>query len=205
MSQITVKQTTQPNAPVSKMTEWRRKNPEKAAAQIAAYRERQRISNERYEAENKDRRRIERAENQKKNKAKRDARRAERKDILRDRARVWRAENPEKSRATVALWQSKNPETVRLLVQKRRARILGAPGAGLSNGITEKLIVAQKGLCAACRGQLVRSGHHLDHIVPLVAGGPHEDSNMQLLCPSCNHSKSARDPIEFMQSRGFLL
>lgn len=214
MSQITVMRTDKamPAAmdqvapkPESTMTRWRRENPEKAAATAAAYRDRQRAANARYEEANKERRKIERAENQKKNKAKRAIRRAERKDILRDRARVWRAENPEKSRLSVGSWQAKNPEVARLCVQRRRARIAGAGGGGLSRGITKKLLTAQKGRCAVCRGELSKSGYHLDHVVPLVVGGLHADKNMQLLCPSCNHSKSARDPVEFMQSRGFLL
>ena len=31
------------------------------------------------------------------------------------------------------------------------------------------------------------------------------DTNIQLLRATCNTSKGAKDPIEFMQSRGFLL
>jgi 5-methylcytosine-specific restriction endonuclease McrA len=31
-----------------------------------------------------------------------------------------------------------------------------------------------------------------DHIVPLARGGPSEMSNVQILCRSCNGSKSAR-------------
>jgi hypothetical protein len=29
--------------------------------------------------------------------------------------------------------------------------------------------------------------------------------NVQLLCPPCNLKKHAKDPIQFMQERGFLL
>lgn len=30
---------------------------------------------------------------------------------------------------------------------------------------------------------------HIDHIVPISKGGPHIDSNFQLLCAHCNLSK----------------
>lgn len=40
---------------------------------------------------------------------------------------------------------------------------------------------------------------------PLARGGTNQRTNLQLLCPPCNLSKSAKDPIDFMQSRGFLL
>jgi hypothetical protein len=33
----------------------------------------------------------------------------------------------------------------------------------------------------------------------------HTDFNVQLLCATCNLNKNAKDPIDFMQSRGFLL
>jgi 5-methylcytosine-specific restriction endonuclease McrA len=51
----------------------------------------------------------------------------------------------------------------------------------------------------------LEGGYHLDHIVSLKRGGDNVDSNMQLLTKRCNQNKSAKDPIAFMQSRGFLL
>jgi 5-methylcytosine-specific restriction endonuclease McrA len=47
--------------------------------------------------------------------------------------------------------------------------------------------------------------YHLDHIVPLAIGGTNTDDNIQLLRQKCNQQKSAKHPIDFMQSRGFLL
>jgi 5-methylcytosine-specific restriction endonuclease McrA len=52
---------------------------------------------------------------------------------------------------------------------------------------------------------LGRTGYHLDHIIPLARGGKNEDRNMQVTCPTCNRQKHSKDPIEFMQSRGYLL
>ncbi|MGL5935922.1 MAG: HNH endonuclease, partial [Cetobacterium sp.] len=36
-------------------------------------------------------------------------------------------------------------------------------------------------------------------------GGAHCDSNVQLLCPTCNLRKAAKDPVVFMQEMGRLL
>lgn len=44
-----------------------------------------------------------------------------------------------------------------------------------------------------------------DHIMPMDLGGSNDASNLQLLCQSCNSSKHAKHPVDFMQERGFLL
>lgn len=59
--------------------------------------------------------------------------------------------------------------------------------------------------CAVCKASIEGAAYHLDHIKPLARGGGNDPSNLQLLCPPCNLSKSAKDPIDFMQSRGYLL
>ena len=62
----------------------------------------------------------------------------------------------------------------------------------------------QRGKCLVCRKD-IRIGYHLDHVIPLAKGGPSTLSNLQLLCPHCNVTKHAKDPVDFMQERGFLL
>ena len=118
-------------------------------------------------------------------------------------AKRYRAENPEKVKAQSAAWAAANPEANRVRVQNRRAR-RKANGGTLSKGLVGKLLVLQKGKCACCGGKLQR-GYHLDHITPLAKGGRNEDENMQLLTGICNMQKHAKDPIDFMQERGFLL
>lgn len=189
---------------MSKMTEWRKNNPEKAAAQKAAYKERQRAANAAYEHRNAERRKVMRKENYEAYKPRRKYMQECKREYLRDVARAWRAENPEKSKNSVTAWRLANKDRVREIVRARRARVMCAPGS-LSRGISSSLMAAQKGRCAVCGCSLKKSGHHLDHVVALSRGGANIDSNVQLLCPSCNCSKNARDQIEFMQSRGFLL
>ena len=41
--------------------------------------------------------------------------------------------------------------------------------------------------------------YHLDHIVPVASGGTSEDSNLQLLCPTCNMRKGAKDYEEWLE------
>jgi len=120
---------------------------------------------------------------------------------------AWRAANPEKvkadARAYNAVWSKAHPEAAIIYAQNRRARKLES-GGELSKGLAKKLLILQKGKCACC-GKPLSLGYHLDHIMPLARGGSNSDDNMQLLTAACNLQKHAKHPIDFMQSRGFLL
>jgi len=66
-------------------------------------------------------------------------------------------------------------------------------------------LMLQRGKCACGCGKSLNNEFHMDHRMPIAKGGRHHDDNMQLLLPLCNMQKNAKDPIDFMQSRGFLL
>lgn len=120
------------------------------------------------------------------------------------RLKKWRQENPERSREQGRKWRADKPELNRIKAQRYRARKLQAPGQ-LSPGIYQRLMTHQKCKCAVCRASLKGVTPHLDHIMPLALGGSNADDNVQLLCPTCNLTKSAKHPVDFMQERGFLL
>ena len=122
---------------------------------------------------------------------------------FKERSAAWKAANPAKVRAIDIAWRKANPGAVVSHRQNRRARKLRSEGR-LSAGLTDRLFEQQKGKCPCC-AQPLGDAYHLDHIVPLALGGTNTDDNMQLLRPICNHQKHAKDPIDFMQSRGFLL
>lgn len=118
-------------------------------------------------------------------------------------AQRYRKENPDKVKAQFAAWAKAHPEANKVRVQNRRARRI-ANGGVLSKGLVIKLLVLQKCRCPCC-GDELGDDYHLDHITPLAKGGSNSDENMQLLKSLCNMQKHAKDPIEFMQERGFLL
>jgi len=114
--------------------------------------------------------------------------------------------NPEKAKARKAnrtKWQKENPEKTRIHRQNRRSRKL-ENGGKLSQGLAEKLFKLQKGTCPCCN-QPLGDNYHLDHITPLSKGGANTDENIQLLRQTCNNQKYNKDPIDFMQSKGFLI
>lgn len=100
----------------------------------------------------------------------------------------------------VRRYRKANPHKAREWAQNRRNRKAGR----LAYGTIPRLIKAQKECCAYCTKSL-RSGYHVDHIIPLAKGGAHEAGNIQLLCAPCNLRKSDRDPIAFAQLNGRLL
>jgi len=120
-----------------------------------------------------------------------------------ERKSRWRAINKDHEKAYRREWSSKNKDKHCIHEQNRRERKRNGEGK-LSSDLAQRLLKVQRGKCACCRISL-GDGYHLDHIMPLALGGPHEDSNIQLLCPTCNLSKNAKHPIEFMQQKGFLL
>lgn len=119
------------------------------------------------------------------------------------RKAVWRAVNGDREREYRRVWTAENKDKRCVVEQNRRERKRSGTGR-LSPDLAQKLLVLQKNMCACCRTSL-DDGYHLDHHMPLALGGPHEDANIQLLCPLCNRSKGAKHPVEFMQKRGFLL
>jgi 5-methylcytosine-specific restriction endonuclease McrA len=146
---------------------------------------------------------------------KRSARQKSNPEINRERMRAWRqankerhieyrkkyhAENKDRANKISMLWARNNKEKVAVYRQNRRAH---TQGEKLSKSIVMRLIEEQKNKCAYCKTKLNK--FHVDHIIPLSKGGRNVDSNVQLLCPNCNFSKGAKDPIDFMRERGFLL
>lgn len=119
------------------------------------------------------------------------------------RSAAYRAANPEKNAIRVAAWAAANPEARCIIKQNRRARMKQVGGV-LSKGLSKKLFRLQKGKCPCC-GEPLGENYHMDHVVPLALGGSNTDDNMQLLRQRCNHQKHAKHPIDFMQSKGFLL
>jgi predicted RNA-binding Zn-ribbon protein involved in translation (DUF1610 family) len=115
----------------------------------------------------------------------------------------WRKNNPEKIKSYSNKWRISNPIKVRARACVRRSRQRNADGSFTEKDI-KLLMKKQKNKCVACNKNISKS-YHIDHIFPLALGGNNKISNIQLLCPTCNVKKGAKNPIDFMQSMGFLL
>lgn len=113
-----------------------------------------------------------------------------------------RAEKPEEVQAYNREYVSKNLEYFRAKNAVRRMRIKQSADH-YTAGDVQELLKLQRGKCACCKETLER--YEVDHIKPLSKGGDNGRENIQLLCVHCNRTKHDKDPIEFMQDRGFLI
>lgn len=127
---------------------------------------------------------------------------ANRKKILERKAVYYKA-NQVRHKVYSAAYKLAHLEQYKAYMHTRRARKLNAGGSHTVEDI-RAIFTLQKGKCPVCKIS-IKDGYHVDHVTALANGGSNDRLNLQLLCPPCNRYKSAKHPVDFMQSRGFLL
>ena len=117
--------------------------------------------------------------------------------------KAWRESNRERCREITAKWSATHPNERRASSHAYRSRKANAPGSHSAEDI-KALMKLQRSMCAGCQARL-KTGFHVDHMVPLSRGGSNDKTNLQLLCKTCNCSKGALDPLLFAHRLGRLL
>lgn len=126
-----------------------------------------------------------------------------RKDEILSEKKEWRKNNKDKLSSYAKEWRKNNHDKTSHYHRVRRAIKRSALGSHSADDV-QLLLVMQKNKCAVCHISILK-GYHVDHVIPLAIGGTNDKWNLQLLCPTCNMSKGAKHPIDFMQGRGMLL
>ena len=85
-------------------------------------------------------------------------------------------------------WAEAHPESRVMREQRRRARKAGASSVPYTSEQLIARLAVFGNRCWMCRGPF----EHLDHVKPLVAGGPHMLSNLRPACADCNMRKGGR-------------
>ena len=68
----------------------------------------------------------------------------------------------------------------------------------ISGSVRYDILKRSKGVCVACGVSSMEALLHVDHIVPINAGGQDHPDNMQALCYKCNTQKRDRDDTDFL-------
>lgn len=138
---------------------------------------------------------------------------AQHREQERVRAAKWRAENPVKVSASKRSYYVKNADKVKTRNKKFRegnpalyreyqndykARKRTGTIVRLPKDYRDALLLKQAGRCMACDALLLVTGFHVDHIIAVANKGEHVFGNLQLLCPTCNRRKSAKDFSVFL-------
>lgn len=133
-------------------------------------------------------------------------------DEVKARVRSWRLRNKDRINeyerrryAEKKSYQHTEAGKKAMLARTRNRRALKKEVGGTHTvSDIQDIYRLQMGKCAICRKKLDES-YHVDHIMPIARGGSNARSNLQLTHGSCNQKKHEKDPIDHMQSLGFLL
>lgn len=113
-----------------------------------------------------------------------------------EQIKLYYQNNKEQITANVREYNKANPDKNAAHHHKRRALKAKSGGTYTPNDI-QTLLLDQQGHCLYCKDTLTLQGKgkfHVDHRMPLFLGGTNSPDNLQLLCPTCNRTKSAIHP-----------
>lgn len=104
---------------------------------------------------------------------------------------AWRVKNKDRLREMKLKWESENKEKRTHMTAKRRAIKKGASASGITPEIRLVYLFCKR-LNKEHRHYLKKGPFSVDHIVPLVLGGAHQASNLQVVTSFYNSSKGAK-------------
>ena len=177
----------------ARIAAWRAANPDRIRNREAAWRK---ANPEKIRTRGTARQAAWRTANPDKVRAGRAAHYAANPEKARARSAAYRKANPDKVRAGFAAWQKANPDKTRAAYHRRRALLRG----GIVEHFTDlEIFKRDNWLCGICGEPIDRSRRHpdpgspsLDHIIPISKGGWHVRANTQAAHLTCNIRKGAR-------------
>ena len=108
-----------------------------------------------------------------------------------------RQEHKEAIAVTQRRYYEGNKELYLAAAHRRLARKRGLPDTLTANDVAEKLAAGQCFYCGATEHLT------LDHFLPVIGGGGTTRANIVIACASCNSSKGAKMPDEYLAQLAF--
>lgn len=118
-------------------------------------------------------------------------------ETVRRNARKWRQNNTERSAASWKAWYLGNKDKRLASYALWRTRQAQNGGSFTDKDIAHMRAI-QQGHCCYC-GRTDQP-ERIDHILPVIQGGPSDPWNLALCCPTCNSSKGGRTPEQWREA-----
>lgn len=124
------------------------------------------------------------------------------KEHISARSRKYYLANSDAIKERSSAWASKNLTKVNQYSRNKRARKLESIGSFTQQDLAQ-LFAAQGGSCVYC-GTDLTNNFEPDHIFPISKYKYDSAINIQLLCPTCNNRKLAKEPEQYEALIGFI-
>jgi 5-methylcytosine-specific restriction endonuclease McrA len=116
------------------------------------------------------------------------------------RQKLWKQENKQHHHDESMRWRKENPEAWKEIRQRNEYKRKG--GGILPNGAFGTLVSMYGAICGRCKS---KTDLTVDHVVPISIGGKSNMENLQILCRSCNSSKSNRSSSDYRNAKKTLI
>ena len=105
-----------------------------------------------------------------------------------ERSAAWKAAHPEQTREHYCRWRLADPQRAAAKERRRDERVRLATVERVERGVVWS---RESGTCHLCGRAADPADWHLEHVVPIAAGGEHSYANVRVAHPVCNLRKGA--------------
>lgn len=96
-----------------------------------------------------------------------------------------------------SLWTADRLIQVMLTTRSNERRIRPTERVTWPKGMKQQLMRRQDNTCVYCGYRRTAPSFDIDHIIPVVRGGPNDIGNLQVICRPCNQRKGLQTDQEF--------
>lgn len=87
-----------------------------------------------------------------------------------------------------------------MALEPDRKKHKGFNGSAQRGAATRRVSARDGDRCSYCMLFLIGEAITIDHVIPLVSGGPHNIGNFVIACSPCNQAKGETSEVDFRAS-----